>query len=112
MPDGAAGPGDATPAAGDPAAKSRLAKNLVYYTLARLALFAALTAVIMGIGNLVVDQFPLLLAMALGLLLSLPLSLVMFKSLRANVNQDIASVDTTRRAHRADLEAKLRGEDD
>ncbi len=107
-PEGASSTDDAvTP---DPSAKKRLVKHLVLYTLARLALFAALTAVIMLIGSLAVDEFPLLLAMVLALLVSLPLSMVLFKSLRLSVNQDIAVVDATRRAHRADLEAKLRGE--
>lgn len=93
-------------------AKKRLAKHIVYYTLARLALFVALTAVIEGIGMAAVDQFPLLLAAVLALVISLPLSMVLFKSLRLQVNQDISAVDATRRAHREALEAQLRGESD
>jgi len=104
------GPTAADAVTPDPSAKKRLVKHLVLYTLARLALFAALTAVIVLIGNLALDEFPLLLAMVLALLVSLPLSMVLFKSLRLSVNQDIAVVDATRRAHRAELEAKLRGE--
>lgn len=111
-PDAGAAPSGAADVAPDPSAKKRLAKHLVYYTLARLAMFAALTVIIEVIGNLAADQFPLLLAMALALVISLPLSMVLFKSLRVAVNQDIAVVDATRRAHRADLEAKLRGEAD
>ncbi len=104
------GTGEAVSAQPEPSAKKSLAKNLVFYTLARLALFASLAAIIMAIGSVAVDEFPLLLAMVLALLLSLPLSMVLFKSMRMAVNKDIATVDQTRRAHRENLEAKLRGE--
>ncbi|WP_307810971.1 DUF4229 domain-containing protein [Tomitella cavernea] len=104
------GTGEARAAETQPSAKKSLAKNLVFYTLARLALFAALTAIIMVVGSVAVDEFPLLLAMVLALLVSLPLSMVLFKSMRMAVNKDIAAVDATRRAHRENLEAKLRGE--
>lgn len=86
-------------------------KNLLLYTLARLALFAALAGLIYWIGTLATsDGFPLILAMLLGLVLSLPISMVAFKRLRLAVNADIAAVDANRRAQREDLESKLRGE--
>lgn len=107
----AAGEGDRSAGAGA-GAKKRLAKHIVYYTLARLVMFVALTAVIEGIGMAAVDQFPLLLAAALALVVSLPLSMVLFKSLRLQVNRDISAVDANRRAHREALEAELRGETD
>lgn len=96
----------------EPGAKKRLAKHIVYYTFARLAMFVALAAVIEGVGTAAVDEFPLLLAAALALVVSLPLSMVLFKSLRLQVNRDISAVDATRRAHREALEAELRGEAD
>lgn len=97
------------PAAG---AKSSLIKNLLLYTLARLALFAVLAAVIFFAPKAVGVAVPLLVAMAFGLLVSLPISMFAFKSLRLAVNADIAAVDTKRREQRADLEAQLRGDRD
>ena len=85
-------------------------KNLALYTLARLLLFAALAAAIYYLGQLVGVEIPLLVAMAFGLLVSLPISMFAFKTLRLAVNADIATVDARRREQREDLESKLRGE--
>ena len=46
-----------------------------------------------------------------AVLIALPLSLVLFAKLRKKVNVDISAVDAKRRADKADLHAKLRGED-
>lgn len=92
--------------------KSSLTKNLVLYTLARLALFVVLAAVIFFVPKLVGVSIPLLVAMAFGLLVSLPISMFAFKALRVAVNSDIATVDARRREQREDLESKLRGERD
>lgn len=96
------------PAAGG--TKSSLFKNLALYTLARLALFAVLAAVIFYAPKAVGVDVPLLVAMAFGLLVSLPISMFAFKGLRLAVNADISAVDAKRREQREDLEAKLRGE--
>jgi hypothetical protein len=40
----------------------------------------------------------------------MPLSLTLFKKLRARVNEDIAVVDEKRRQDKAQLRARLRGE--
>ena len=92
--------------------KSSLFKNLALYTLARLAMFAAIAAVIYFLPKAAGVTVPLLVAMAFGLLVSLPVSMIAFKGLRTAVNADIATVDANRRAQREDLEAKLRGERD
>ncbi|WP_038170964.1 DUF4229 domain-containing protein [Tomitella biformata] len=94
----------------DAGAKSSLIKNLVLYTLARLALFAVLAGAIFYVPRLIDVNVPLLVAMAFGLLLSLPISMFAFKSLRLAVNADIATVDAKRREQREDLESKLRGD--
>ena len=92
--------------------KSSLMKNLFLYTLARLAMFVVLASLIYFAGKLVGVAIPLLVAMAFGLLVSLPISMFAFKGLRLAVNADIATVDAKRRGQREDLEAKLRGEQD
>lgn len=87
-----------------------LAVNLGLYTLARLALVAAITAVIMGGGALVGVAVPLIVAVLFALLIAMPLSLTLFKGLRAKVNADIAAVDAKRRQDKEQLRARLRGE--
>lgn len=91
-------------------AKSSLIKNLLLYTLARLAMFVVVAAVIYYAPRLVGVEVPFLVAMAFGLLVSLPISMFTFKTLRLAVNADIAAVDANRRAQRQDLESKLRGD--
>jgi hypothetical protein len=89
---------------------ARLARDLVLYTLARLVLAVALTAAILGIGELVHVRVPLLVAMLFALVIALPLSLFVFKSLRGRVAEGIAAVDEHRRQDKAALRARLRGE--
>nr|WP_040798859.1 DUF4229 domain-containing protein [Nocardia higoensis] len=87
-----------------------LAVNLGLYTLARLALVAVITAIILGVAALVDVQVPLVVAVLFALLIAMPLSLTVFKGLRARVNADIAAVDAKRREDKAQLRARLRGE--
>jgi hypothetical protein len=96
---------DATPSPG-----GRLARNLALYTLARLGLVIVLAAVILGVGALVDIEIPLLVALIFAVVIALPLSLVLFKKLRIRVNESIADVDEKRRRDKADLRAKLRGD--
>ncbi len=98
---------DSTPTA----TKGDLFRNVALYSAARLLLVVAIAAVIIGVGYLVDVQVPILVAAVFAVLISLPLSLVLFKSLRIRVNESIAGVDENRRRTRADLQAKLRGED-
>lgn len=101
-------PESSPPAAGSP--KGRLARDLALYTVARLGLVAMVTAVILGVAALVGVDFPLIVALVFALVVAFPLSLVLFKNLRRKVNLDIAAVDDDRRRARADLHARLRGE--
>ncbi|MEV0356695.1 DUF4229 domain-containing protein [Nocardia sp. NPDC050697] len=108
---------DATPsrdaaAAGEPAPGRRLALNLGLYTLARLALVVLITALIVGVARLVGVQIPVVVAALFAIIVAMPLSLTLFKSLRSKVNEDIATVDQKRRQDKARLRARLRGEDD
>lgn len=92
--------------------KAQLVKHLLLYTVARLVLFVVLTAAIFGIGRVVLhDGLPLILSALFGLLISLPVSMFLFKQIRRKVNADIAVVDERRRRDKEDLRARIRGED-
>ncbi|MGK8511714.1 DUF4229 domain-containing protein [Nocardia asiatica] len=106
---------DATPPKGasgqqTPGAGRRLARNLALYTIARLGLVVVLTAVIVLAAKLVAVDIPLVVAALFALIIAMPLSLVLFKRLRVKVNEDIALVDERRRRDKAELRARLRGE--
>nr|WP_051047912.1 DUF4229 domain-containing protein [Rhodococcus sp. AW25M09] len=92
-------------------AKKSLAVNLGTYTFARLGLVIAIAVAIVGVGLLFGVKVPVLVAAIFAVLISLPLSLLLFKKMRIRVNESIAAVDEDRRAARADLQSKLRGED-
>ena len=91
-------------------AGSGLARNLALYTVARLGLVIVIAAVIVGAGWLFGVSVPLLVALVFAVVIALPLSLVLFKSLRIRVNESIAAVDEKRRRDKAELRAKLRGD--
>ncbi len=105
-------PEDASAAPAAPGtAGRRLARNFALYTLARLALAAVLAAIILGVARLLKVELPLLIALLFAVILSLPLSMVAFRRMRARLNESIAEVDEKRRADKANLRARLRGED-
>ncbi|MBB4852860.1 hypothetical protein HNP40_000226 [Mycobacteroides chelonae] len=90
---------------------SRLAIDIALYTLARLGLAVILTLVIFGVARLIGYQdFPLAIAILFALIIALPLGMAVFAPLRRRVTASIAVVDERRRADRADLQARLRGE--
>jgi len=100
---------DDVPATGS--AGRRLARNLALYTVARLALVAVIAAVIVVVAHLLGVQIPIVVALLFGLIVAMPLSLLLFKRLRSRVNQDIAAVDEKRRTDKAQLRARLRGDE-
>ncbi|MEC3951547.1 DUF4229 domain-containing protein [Nocardia sp. CDC153] len=100
---------DATPPDG---AGRRLARNLALYTVARLGLVAVIAAIIIGVGAAVHVSIPLFVALLFALLIAMPLSLLLFKKLRSQVNRDIAAVDAKRRKDRDQLMSRLQGKDD
>lgn len=91
--------------------KGSLARDVALYSLARLGLVVVLALVVIFVPRLFGVEIPLLVAALFAVLIALPLSLVLFASLRHRVNEGIAEVDERRRAARADLENRLRGED-
>ena len=95
-----------------PSPCGRLARNLALYTGARLGLVIVLAAVILGVGWLVDVDIPLLVALIFAVVIALPLSLVLFKKLRIRVNESISDVDEKRRRDKADLRARLRGDEE
>ena len=91
---------------------SRLVLDVLAYTLARLLLVAALTAVILGTGRLIgLEQFPLVVALLFAFVIALPLGIWVFAPLRRRATASIAAFDERRRKDREQLQARLRGED-
>ncbi|BDT93975.1 hypothetical protein IFM12275_39510 [Nocardia sputorum] len=88
-----------------------MARNLALYTVARLGLVVVLTALIVLAARLVSVDIPLVVAALFALIIAMPLSLTLFKRLRAKVNEDIALVDERRRRDKAELRARLRGDE-
>lgn len=83
------------------------------YLLARLALAAVLTAVIVGAGHLVgIREFPLIVAVLFAIVLALPLGIWVFAPLRRRATASIAAFDERRREDRESLQARLRGDDE
>lgn len=82
------------------------------YLVARLALAAVLTGVIIGASHLVgLREFPLVVAVLFALVLALPLGIWIFAPLRRRATASIAEFDERRRRDKETLQARLRGED-
>lgn len=82
-----------------------LAPALLVYTAARLGLIAVVA------GVLLVAGVPLLLALLIGLIVALPLSMVLLKGPRARLDAALAASGARRSAERDALRARLRGND-
>ncbi|MEV5651807.1 DUF4229 domain-containing protein [Nocardia sp. NPDC052254] len=104
-------PDDAASDRAPASAGRRLAGNLALYTLARLGLVALIAVIILVVANLVHVDIPLIVALLFALVVAMPLSLVLFKKLRTRVNEGIAAVDEKRRNDKANLRARMRGEE-
>jgi hypothetical protein len=79
--------------------------TLVAYTLARLCLVAAVT------GLLLLAGVPLVLAVLIGVVAALPLSMLLLRGLRKRMDAGLAVVQERRAAQREVLRARLRGDD-
>lgn len=88
----------------------RLVRNLLLYTVARLLLLAALTVAIVVVARLLSINIPVFLALALAIVLALPASLFVFRRLRTRTYDSLAVVGAQRRADKARLRARLRGQ--
>ena len=89
----------------------RMVRDVVVYTLARLALVAAITAVIFYVAQLIGVQVPLAVAILFAIVIALPLGIWLLAPLRRRATAGISEVDERRRRDREQLEARLRGED-
>lgn len=89
----------------------RMVRDVVVYTLARLALVAAITAVIFFVAQLIGVQVPLAVAILFAIVIALPLGIWLLAPLRRRATAGISEVDERRRRDREQLEARLRGED-
>ena len=87
-----------------PPTGSTLARDVVLYTVARLAMVAAIALI------LVLAGVPLPVSILLALVVALPLSIVLLGSLRARVNAGLALVGERRRTERDRLRRQLRGD--
>jgi ABC-type bacteriocin/lantibiotic exporter with double-glycine peptidase domain len=76
----------------------------VLYVGARVLLVAVITGVLVLVG------LPLLLGLIIALIVALPLSLLLFRPLRARVNRELAAAGAGRRAQKERLRAELRGD--
>jgi hypothetical protein len=91
---------------GGPAQAPSVWPLVALYTLGRLALAAALVALLWVLG---LGSFPGLL---FGLLLSMPLSFVLLRPLRDRLTEALAARSVTRKATKQDIRARLKGTDD
>jgi hypothetical protein len=85
---------------------------VLVYVGARLLLVAVLTAAILGISHVLgLREFPLVIAVLFALVIALPLGIWMFAPLRQRATASIAAFDEQRRRDRAQLQARLRGDE-
>lgn len=82
-----------------------LGATVALYTFARIGLLALVAGVLALVG------VPVLLAILIGLVVALPLSMVLFRGLRARLDSALAVARERRGAERAVLRAGLRGDD-
>jgi len=85
-------------------------RDVVFYTLARLALVGALTAAIYFVAQLIKVEIPIVVAMLFAIVIALPLGIWLLAPLRRRATAGIAEVDDRRRRDREQLQARLRGE--
>jgi hypothetical protein len=89
----------------------RAAAGVLLYVVARLALVAALTAVIYWTGRAFgVHEFPVVIAMLFALVIAMPLGIWLFGPLRRRATAGLEVATERRRRDREQLRARLRGE--
>lgn len=94
----------------DPRPGSRLYLDVLAYVAARLALVAAVTAAVLGVGHLIgIRDFPVVVALLFAIVVALPLGIWLFGPLRRRANASIALIDERRRRDREQLQERLRG---
>ena len=95
-----------SPPTGHPPAGQRfgLAATVGLYALARLGLVAIVTALMLLTGT------PFLVALLIGLIVALPLSMVLFRGLRSRLDKAVSESRRRRSRERSALRERLRGE--
>ena len=92
--------------------RSRLLLDVAAYVVARLVLVVVVTAAILGVGALIgLHDFPVVVALMFAIVIALPLGIWLFAPLRRRATESIAVFDERRRTERAQLQARLRGDD-
>ena len=81
-----------------------LATAVTRYGLARVALIAGITGVLVWAG------VPVLVSLPIAIVAAMPLSLLLLKRLRSDLDEALATSGARRSAHRARLRAELRGD--
>jgi len=89
----------------DPPAEPGVAATLALYTLARIALLAVIAGLLLLAGT------PLIIALLVALIVALPLSMLVFRGLRARLDTALAAARARRAQEREVLRAGLRGDD-
>lgn len=87
----------------NPPAGAGLVRDIVIYSVARLALVGLLTLVLLQLG------IPMLVAVLLALVVALPLAWVLLRTLRMRVSAGLHAAAERRRAERDRLREQLRG---
>ncbi|WP_448851647.1 DUF4229 domain-containing protein [Corynebacterium sp. 335C] len=82
------------------ASRGRAVKDVALYGLARLALFAVILLVLVGVVVLLHVRVPMAVLAVLALIIALPASMLLFTTLRVRANEGVAAWDANRRAHR------------
>ncbi|MDA3649059.1 DUF4229 domain-containing protein [Saccharopolyspora indica] len=85
-------------------AKSTLARDIALYTVARFAMVIAVAALLM------LAKVPALVALAVSVVVVMPLSLLVFGKLRRRVAIGMAERGAERKARREELLSQLRGD--
>ncbi|WP_160160293.1 DUF4229 domain-containing protein [Tsukamurella paurometabola] len=94
------------------AAKRALARDMVLYTVFRLALVAVIAAIFYGIGTLVTDEVPLIPVFLFALVVAMPVSMIVGRRLRDRVAASAAVIDDRRKEKRDDFRRRLQGVDE
>ncbi len=99
--------GEVTPRPG-----SRMVVDVLVYTIARLLLVIVLAVAIYFGGQLLgIREFPVVVPALFAIVVAFPLGIWLFAPLRRRATASIAVFDERRRRDRAQLRARLRGDE-
>lgn len=91
---------------------ARMVADVLVYTIARLLLVVVLAVVIYVGGQLLgIREFPIVVPALFALVVAFPLGIWLFAPLRRRATASIAVFDERRRRDKAQLRARLRGDE-